>query len=140
MASDILGGDPGPVYAADYSDKVLAELKAKHFRWRPSIHMPKEIARTFLRVTDVRVEHLQDITDAKAKAEGIRGFWTGMGESGYAVSADSRTFFDGPIGAFASLWNSTIKPAELADYGWNANPWVWVYYFERISKEEATTN
>lgn len=105
--------------------------------WCPSIHMPKEAARLFLRVTDVRVERLQDITDEQAKAEGVRGFFIGMGESGYAVRADSKTFYEGPVGAFASLWNSTIKPADRARCVWSKNPWVWVISFERISMKDA---
>lgn len=105
--------------------------------WCPSIHMPKEAARLFLRVTDVRVERLQDITDEQAKAEGVQGFYLGMGESGYAVRADSNTFYEGPVGAFASLWNSTIKPSDRNQCGWEANPWVWVIAFKRISREDA---
>ena len=117
-------------------NKILALPTAKG-DWKPSIHMPKEAARIFLRVKDVRVEHLQDITDEQAKSEGIRGFFIGMGESGYAVSAETNTFYDGPVGAFANLWNSTIPQSERDTYGWDANPWVWVIEFERISMEEA---
>lgn len=111
------------------------ECDDQRIRWHPSIHMPKEAARLFLRVTDVRVERLKNITDKQAGREGIREFWIGMGESGYAVSADSKTFYDGPIGAFAHLWNSCARPSDLPLYGWEANPWVWVIEFERISKE-----
>ncbi len=82
-------------------------------KWRPSIHMPKEAARLFLRVTNVRVERLQRITLADAYAEG--------------VEIPTR---------FYELWDSTIKKADLPLYGWKANPWVWVIVFERISKEE----
>jgi len=92
-------------------------------KWHPSIHMPKEAARIFLRVKDVRVERLQDISDKQAKAEGIVGRFLGMG-------------YDDPVGAFADLWNKTIKPAELDLFGWYANPWVWVIEFEQISDEE----
>lgn len=105
--------------------------------WHPSIHMPKDAARLFLRVTEVRVERLHDITDEQAKAEGVQGFFLGMGESGYAVRADSKTFYEGPVGAFASLWNSTIKPSDRARCVWSTNPWVWVIEFERVSKEAA---
>lgn len=84
-------------------------------KWHPSIHMPKEAARIFLRVTDVRVERLKDIDDDGVVAEGLE------------------------IGApYDELWNSTIKKSDLDKYSWNANPWVWVIEFERISKEEAT--
>ena len=82
--------------------------------WCPSIHMPREAARIFLRVTDVRVERLQGIDDDGVVAEGLE------------------------IGApFDELWDSTIKPADRALYGWEAIPWVWVIEFERISREEA---
>lgn len=82
--------------------------------WRPSIHMPREAARIFLRVTDVQVERLQKIDDAGVVAEGL----------------EIGCYFD-------ELWNSTIKPKDRPTYGWDANPWVWVINFERISKEEA---
>lgn len=87
-------------------------------RWYPSIHMPKEAARIFLRVTDVRTERLQDITSADVKAEGTEGR------------------FGATRGAFEMLWDSTIKPADYDKYGWLANPWVWVIEFERCEKPE----
>lgn len=77
--------------------------------------MPKEAARIFLRVTDVRVERLKDITTTQAMDEGFTD-WND----------------------FVKLWDSTIKPEYLPTYGWEANPWVWAIEFERISKEEAT--
>lgn len=89
-------------------------------RWYPSIHMPREAARIFLRVTDVRVERLQDITEDGSMAEGIQ-----CRKSSWARIE------------FADLWNSTIKPDDILRYGWEANPWVWVIEFERISREEA---
>lgn len=89
-------------------------------RWRPSIHMPKEAARIFLRVTNVRVERLQEIDGKGRKAEG----------------AENRNGLGATYGAFVELWNSTIKPAEWPLYGWLANPWVWVIEFERCEKPE----
>lgn len=85
----------------------------KGMKWRPSIHMPKEVARIFLRVTDVRVERLQDIDDDSVAAEGLN-----VGEP------------------FDELWNKTIKPKDRNQYGWDANPWVWVISFEQISDDE----
>ena len=90
--------------------------------WHPSTHMPKEAARLFLRVTDVRVERLRDITVSGVEKEGIAT----VGQPG-----------GDPFYTFKNLWNSTIKKAYLPFNGWDANPWVWVIEFERISKEEA---
>ena len=86
------------------------------FRWKPSIHMPKEAARIWLKVTDVRVERLQDIDGRGAEKEGM----------------DS----DMPITNFIQVWNSTIKKQDLDSYGWDANPWVFVVSFEKIEKEK----
>lgn len=101
-------------------------------RWRPSIHMPKEAARLFLRVTDVRVERLQDIDYEGCKAEGIWDDYKTTSQK-YHDNLANRAY---PV-VFAELWDSTIKPADLPLYGWEANPWVWVIEFERISKDEA---
>lgn len=100
-------------------------------RWHPSIHMPREAARIFLRVTDVRPERLNDITDVQAKAEGVSMPLPAQKDPEYAE------YIGGYWGAFADLWDSTIKPKDIPTYGWDANPWVWVIEFERISKEEA---
>lgn len=92
-------------------------------KWHPSIHMPKEAARIFLRVAGVRAERLQDITEKQAIAEGIR---IGMGGEPYFSCRD----------AYAPLWNSTVKKSDLDKYGWSANPWVWVIEFERMEVTE----
>ena len=107
-------------------------------RWRPSIHMPRGAARIFLRVTGVRVERLQDITDYRA--DGIHP--SEACEECFAVCGgcdplNSPTGCDNEIDAFAGLWDRTVKPADLPLYGWEANPWVFVIEFERISKDEA---
>ena len=94
-------------------------------KWNPSIHMPREAARIFLRVTDVRVERLQDITEEQAEAEGCRKWYVGT-----ELESPARS-------EFCLVWDSTIKPADRAIYSWDANPWVWVIAFERISREEA---
>lgn len=115
------------------------------YKWRPSIFMPRAAARLFLRVTDVHVERLQDISDADALAEGIRGF-TKDGQLFKYAPADHEGA--GPIwpwvecprtpkAAFEKLWNSINAKRDGGRYAWGENPWVWVYTFERISKEEA---
>ena len=141
-------------YKGDYIDFENSE-KAKKLvkRWIPSIHMPREAARIFLRVTDVRVERLQEITEEQAVKEGVPADWPmdkvycpickGEGLIG-AVHPVSLGFMEVECphcekgtSCFQNLWNSTIKPADLPLYGWDASPWVWVIEFERISKEDA---
>ena len=81
--------------------------------------MPKEAARIFLRVKNVRVEHLKDMTEEAAIAEGLD---------------DSGAGTDSPLERFSALWNKTVKREELSVYGWDANPWVWVIEFERTQE------
>ena len=95
--------------------------------WKPSIYMPKEAARIWLKVTDVRVEQLHDITEDGAKAEGAN--WKNGKNVGWEEKM-RRT----AIERFAEIWNSTIKKSDIKRYGWNANPWVWVIEFERCEK------
>lgn len=115
-----------------------ADNKIPHCEWHPSIHMPKEAARIFLRVTNVRVERLQDITEEQAIHEGIDPHMLLSNRAGtiteYRIPG---TCDECPTawGAFIHLWNSTVKKSDLAKYGWAANPWVWVIEFERIEVE-----
>ncbi|NSI88096.1 hypothetical protein [[Clostridium] scindens] len=110
--------------------------KADGLRWRPYIHMPKEAARIWLKVTDVRVERLQDITDDQAKKEGICEEW--------AMAWWKPTYNDPDSGGYPcyrdtfanDLWDSVVKTPDLDRYGWDANPWVWVIEFERCEKPE----
>lgn len=96
-------------YKAD-NNPLLKDILLK-----PSIHMPKEAARIFLRVTDVRVERLQDISDEQAIKEGFKDFDT-----------------EPAVVGFVETWNSTIKKSDLEKYGWDTNPCVWVIEFERV--------
>lgn len=110
------------MYKADYSfkEKFYKNGKEIVMRWKPSIHMPKEAARIFLKVTDVRVERLQEMDCEDAMKEGI----------------DPRLCVNlaHTIVKFHKLWNSTIKKSDLDRYGWNANPYVWVIEFEKCEK------
>lgn len=90
--------------------------------WKPSIHMPRDAARLFLRVTDVRVERLQEISSTDCITEGAPGM--------------DKRFPVGNLGVFVEFWDSTIKPAGRALYSWDANPWVWVIQFERCERPE----
>lgn len=85
-------------------------------KWRPSIFMPHEAARIFLRVTDVRAERLLDISEDDAIAEGCRG-----------TTLDGVPFISAR-GSFHALWDNLNAKRG---YGWDTNPWVWVISFER---------
>ena len=99
--------------------------------WKSSIHMPKKAARIWLKVTNMRVERLQDITEDGAEAEGAidnRGFIHSP-EDEYDRIYTAREHFIG-------IWDRTIKKSDLDIYGWDANPWVWVIEFERCEPLE----
>ena len=110
-----------------YLYKADNEKPISYLGWRPSIHMPREAARIFLRVTDVRVERLQDITPDQIDAEGCKE-WAYSATTGELLPS-------GPLW-FKIAWDSTVKAKNMSTYSWDANPWVWVIEFERINKEE----
>lgn len=93
--------------------------------WNPSIHMPKEAARIWIKVKDVRVERLHDITEEQAEAEGLYKGWRLTKTSSFASTAKQ---------AFMWVWDMTINAKQFFLYGWPANPWVWVIEFERCEK------
>lgn len=107
--------------------------------WKPSIHMPKEYARIFLRVTNVRVERLQDITYKDILKEGYKCSYHDIYDTGW-MSHKATFYGDINNNEFKSmaewftdwwvkLWNSTTKEG----YKWEDNPYVFVYEFERIN-------
>jgi hypothetical protein len=110
------------VLPPDKFQKYYDSMTGSEPDWRPSIFMPKEAARIFLRVTDVKAERLQDITEDGAKAEGC----------GIALPAGG--WEKNPLNQFVEVWNSTVNKSDLDQYGWDANPWVWVISFERCEK------
>lgn len=120
-----------------YYYKADGELRPKGWRgtWHPSIHMPKEAARIWLKVMNVRVERLQEITDEQAKREGIQYDECPTGFA-WKQETDMHNCYTTPIGAMQALWNSTIKKSDLDRYGWDANSYVWVIEFERCEKPE----
>lgn len=118
--------EPGYVYRATDPDWETME----GWKWRPSIHMPKEAARIFLKVKAVRVEQLQDITEEGAQAEGLYKGWRCSAFPNSTPAFTARQ-------AFMWLWDMTVNPKSGYESHWLFNPWVYVIEFERISKEEA---
>ncbi len=89
--------------------------------WRPSIHMPRWMSRTLLEIVSVRIERLQDISEADALAEGVKpspgGMWSAA--AGQAVTT--------PAAAYGLLWESINGPGS-----WALNPWVWCVEFSKV--------
>lgn len=105
----------------------------KHIRYIPNIHMPKSAARIFLKVTDVRVERLQNITEDEAFEEAVTKELRNA--LGYSAAVSEETFnITQCKDTFKLLWNSTVNKKDLDMYGWNANPFVWVVEFERVKR------
>lgn len=98
-------------------------------KWKPSIHMPRWAARIKLEIKKIRVERLQDISEADAIAEGVKelrkGYWRNYNHewTQFQLSAKS---------SFTSLWK-----ALYGEESWNENPWVHVIEFERVTDEKA---
>lgn len=100
-------------------DKQDTAMREMGLKWHPSIHMPKEAARIFLRATDVRAERLQDIN------------LDPPGPDNQVIKEGLHYLCD-----FIAVWEMTIKPTDRPLYGWDANPWVWVIEFEQCEKPE----
>ncbi|MDP4119281.1 MAG: morphogenetic protein [Bacillota bacterium] len=100
------------------------------YKWSPSIHMPRSAARLFLKVKDVRVEKLQDITEEGTKAEGIVSYWTEPHRDVAPFIGRAKEIGEDlcltRLEAFSQLWDSIYK-------NWNDNPYVWVIEFERMN-------
>lgn len=110
--------------------------------WKPSIFMPREASRITLEITDVRLERVQDISEADAIAEGLYKFsgrqLCGMPE---VDTWDGRNFFYHPDTRAARFdyWNLWDKINAKRGFGWDKNPWVWVITFKRILQPEGGT-
>lgn len=114
----------GYYYYEDWQKNDIADIT----KWKPSIRMPKEAARIWLKVTDVRVERLQEITEVGIQKEGV--------EVEPKECAGKFDFISELFLLFQRLWDSTIKKSDLDRYGWDTNPYVWVIEFERCEKPE----
>lgn len=141
------GGTAGPglydkfLYKADEPQDTTGLMIEE--RWHPSIHMPKSAARIWLLVKAVRLERLQDIDEDGVVAEGAESLIRGCEHMDYSVIPPEPCFNThacndciidkGYPELFGKMvWDKTVNPDELALYGWEANPYVWAYTFERI--------
>ena len=122
--------DVGIEYKADGQRiKWFAEVEDAYSafdnKWKPSIFLPKKFSRIFLKVVDVRVERIQEITETDAVAEGVKPF----GLHAYTCYNNDDYSFPYAKDSFYSLWDSINSKRG---YSWESNPWVFVYEFKRI--------
>ena len=106
------------IYAADFDGPVS-------WKWRPSIHMPREAARLFLKVEKVRLERLQEITPEDIVAEGLPSFIISPGHEHYSNVCGKNWL---GYGWYRELWDSLYA---MRGCPWEINPWVWVIEFMR---------
>lgn len=100
----------------------------KEGKWNPSIFMPKDAARIFLQVLDVKVQHLHDMTLDDFLAEGVALRPEAFNDPENAYHQAKRIFAE-------EIWDKTLRKADREYYSWDANPWVWTIWFERIYPE-----
>lgn len=101
--------------------------------WRSPACMPKEAVRIWLKITNVRVERLQEITEDGCIAEGVYPSRCKECNSAFGCDICPDEGYN-EIDDFSEIWNRTIKKSDINRYGWDANPWVFVYEFERCEK------
>ena len=126
-------------YSADNSYRAAYTHDERVWIWKqtarstiPSIHMPRWASRITLEITEVRVERLNDISEADAKSEGVQPYIFGHGpvsDSAYNAEGgyhNGRGYRDG----FEILWDSI----NGKKHPWDSNPWVWVIAFKTVEK------
>lgn len=122
-----------PAFSVTYkaTDDWDDHIDDRGFGWRPSIHMPRWASRITLEITGVRVERLQDISEADAKAEGITvlPLQNVDDPSAWWQSSPGENQARTPIASFRNLWDSINAKRG---YSWESNPWVWVIEFKHL--------
>lgn len=116
--------DGSYTYGANYTEEEAAINK-----WKPSIFMPRWASRILLEIVSVRVERLQDISEADAVAEGIERVGEMLGLPAWK-DYTCGTMLTSAVNSYHTLWKSINGTGS-----WQANPWVWVVEFKRIDSE-----
>lgn len=127
------GVAPDYYYRADAIHPNIEDYNPSEWKWRPSIHMPKEAARIFLRVTGVRAGRVKNISIEDAVAEGAWG--GGYPTLPFSLLHAKYTGCCNATASFAHLWDSIYANRDGGQYAWDKNPWVWVYGFEKVTVE-----
>lgn len=128
------------IYQYDATDAEANDWQFHNVKWNNKQGMPARFARTFIRITGVNAERLQDITEEDAIREGVMPFGSGSGRwvcydkarCRRAAKMDGYAFCGSACSSFSSLWDSLANPGQK----WEDNPWVWVYDYELTTKPE----
>ena len=129
----------GYIYKASQNGKDW-EKNTEEWKWKPSLFMPKEACRIFLKVVSVHAERLQDIDEQSAIAEGIEDMLLNVDVSSNAYRNYMVTKKDFEADHWSHVANDAIESYQTlwqkinGKKSWDENPWVWVYKFERIEK------
>lgn len=123
---------PKALYKADGIARLEDTETGKAIPWRPSIHMPRNLSRITLEITDINVERVQDITEDDARAEGVNPeFRTVVARSDggpdYHIPCSYR-------GGFANTWDAIY--AKRPGLSWDENPWIWAITFSVETSHE----
>lgn len=113
------------------SEEIRKEYikSGRPYKWKPSIFMPKEACRIFIKVTSIKVERLNEISQQDAEKEGVSIDDEGL--SCYDYLDKKFRYYFCPQESYKSLWESINGKGS-----WETNPWVWVYEFERVERPE----
>jgi hypothetical protein len=144
LGINILDENSGYIYKASENGKDWEENTEK-WKWKPSLFMPKEACRLFLKITNVKVERLQDISEKDAKAEGVESCIAdrenfGVRAAGMRLYRDydrkNNSLKDYPCNGFEFAKTSfeTLWQSINGEQSWNDNPYVWVLEFEQCEK------
>lgn len=120
LVSNSIFKDNKYLYKVDNNGNIQPGIESDVKRWRPSIHMPKEVSRINLKIISVKVERLQSMKDEDYLKEGIRDV------ENISSKNDSNEVLKL---MFKDIWNSTISK-EQSEGLWENNPWVWAIEFE----------
>lgn len=120
-------------YAADWSPRYFENSRdpkaCNGGKWVPSIHMPKRAARIFLKVTNVKVQRLHDMTLDDFLTEGVTLRPEAFNDPENAYWQAQSIFAE-------EIWDKTLKKADRELYSWDANPWVWAIEFDRVYPDD----
>jgi hypothetical protein len=120
-----LPGQEKPIYAADWTPEEFEQIYGKTWGWKPSIFMPRWASRITLEIVNVRVERLQEISEADAIAEGVYTNEQALQKLG--LPADTK--LQGTcVDKYRIVWESI----NGKKHPWASNPWVFVIEFKKI--------